>query len=126
MVLRLATVVLQAIAWWDQATGLAMVLPQLDHGQIPNLLVHVSFKPCLVIIPCKIWIRLPTAVDCGDPGAPEKGVKQGGTYTLNSKVQFKCQPGYKLTGATEITCQTSGSWSGDKPSCTGEFNKLIS
>ncbi|ELT96490.1 hypothetical protein CAPTEDRAFT_143104, partial [Capitella teleta] len=57
-------------------------------------------------------------VSCGNPGSLTNGVKQGSTYTLNNKVFFKCQPGYTLNGATEITCQSSGFWSGSKPSCS--------
>ncbi|ELU07763.1 hypothetical protein CAPTEDRAFT_103334, partial [Capitella teleta] len=60
-------------------------------------------------------------VNCGDPGTPINGIKEGVIHTLNSKVQFKCQPGYMLTGPTELTCRSSGEWNGSKPSCSGTF-----
>ncbi|ELU05716.1 hypothetical protein CAPTEDRAFT_49094, partial [Capitella teleta] len=58
------------------------------------------------------------AVNCADPGSPVNGSKQGNIYTLNNKVQFKCNSGYKLSGSAEITCRASGKWSESKPSCS--------
>lgn len=64
-------------------------------------------------------------VSCGDPGTPENGVKYGDTYTYQSTVVLECDPGYKLVGDLTRTCQASGSWTGNQPTCDqtscGEF-----
>ncbi|XP_030834492.1 P-selectin-like [Strongylocentrotus purpuratus] len=58
---------------------------------------------------------------CGDPGAPTHGTRSPGdrsTFLDGAAIQFSCDPGYELDGATEITCQPNGSWDGGKPLCT--------
>ncbi|ELU17721.1 hypothetical protein CAPTEDRAFT_146194, partial [Capitella teleta] len=60
-------------------------------------------------------------VNCGNPGTPVNGVKQGNTYTLNSKIHYMCRPGYKIAGPTQLTCTHSGKWNGDRPLCLGTF-----
>eukprot|EP00057_Strongylocentrotus_purpuratus_P007883 XP_011662357.1 PREDICTED: sushi, von Willebrand factor type A, EGF and pentraxin domain-containing protein 1-like [Strongylocentrotus purpuratus] len=57
---------------------------------------------------------------CGDPGAPTHGTRSPGdrsTFLDRAVIQFSCDPGYELEGATEITCQPNGSWDGVKPLC---------
>ncbi|XP_030834420.1 sushi, von Willebrand factor type A, EGF and pentraxin domain-containing protein 1-like [Strongylocentrotus purpuratus] len=57
---------------------------------------------------------------CGDPGAPSHGTRSPGdrsTFLDGAVIQFSCDPGYELEGATEITCQPDGSWDGVKPLC---------
>ena len=51
-------------------------------------------------------------IDCGDP-SPANGqtaIPGGTTYSQNATVA--CDPGYTLTGDTQITCQDTGAWSG--------------
>ena len=59
------------------------------------------------------------AVDCGNPGVPANGAKQGGAYTYGSTVTFQCQPGYKLRGSGTIQCQAAGTWNAPLPQCIG-------
>ncbi|CAH2222352.1 Hypothetical predicted protein [Pelobates cultripes] len=58
-----------------------------------------------------------SAGECGDPGAPSHGLRQGEEFTSGSVVQFSCDAGYNLRGSAERTCLPNGSWSGFQPEC---------
>ncbi|KAK7100185.1 sushi, von Willebrand factor type A, EGF and pentraxin domain-containing protein 1-like isoform X2 [Littorina saxatilis] len=56
-------------------------------------------------------------VTCPDPAQPQYGtaVAQGLIYT--SKVEYTCEPGYRLEGETIRTCEADGAWGGEEPVC---------
>jgi len=72
---------------------------------------------------------------CEDPGTPMHSVRLGQTYTEGSKLQFLCQPPYRLVGDEFRTCSSekrksnkptgdgnggwrrAGDWSGTQPTC---------
>ena len=72
---------------------------------------------------------------CEDPGTPMHAVRMGQTYTEGSKLQFLCQPPYKIVGDEFRTCsmaartkntptgdgnggwRRAGDWSGTQPTC---------
>ena len=74
-------------------------------------------------------------VMCEDPGTPMHAVRLGQTYTEGSKLQFLCQPPYKLVGDEFRTCtmeartantptgdgnggwRRAGDWTGLQPTC---------
>ncbi|XP_041439963.1 CUB and sushi domain-containing protein 2 isoform X1 [Xenopus laevis] len=58
-----------------------------------------------------------SAGECGDPGVPFHGLRQGEEFTASSVVRFSCEPGYYLRGSAERSCLTNGSWSGFQPEC---------
>ena len=60
-------------------------------------------------------------VDCGYPGDILNGNQNGGTYTFNATVQYDCDDGYILNGSSMITCEVSGDWSDDVPTCDPVF-----
>jgi len=57
------------------------------------------------------------AIDCGDPGQPHNGHKDGTIYTYPWLVNFICYRGYVLNGFNSSVCQQSGSWSNSIPNC---------
>ena len=59
-------------------------------------------------------------VDCGDPGVPNNGFKTGASYKFGSKVTYRCNTGYELSGPEMRMCQSDGQWSGTLPSCVGK------
>ena len=63
-------------------------------------------------------------VDCGDPGIPTNGRRFGTIFTAGSTVRFACDSGYKLNGASTVTCRNTGQWSATRPTCTGQSNCL--
>ena len=61
---------------------------------------------------------------CADPTPTNGQVTppglNNGRYRINTTVSFICDIGYDLTGDhLESTCQTSGSWNPQPPSCLG-------
>uniref|UniRef100_A0AAY4DQL8 CUB and Sushi multiple domains 2 n=1 Tax=Denticeps clupeoides TaxID=299321 RepID=A0AAY4DQL8_9TELE len=67
-------------------------------------------------------VPLCQVVSCGMPVAPVNGSIAGQDFTLGSKAEFRCNPGFRLAGPfpTTITCQESGKWSTleAQPRCT--------
>ncbi|XP_050174547.1 sushi domain-containing protein 2 [Myiozetetes cayanensis] len=61
--------------------------------------------------------HLEPVISCGWLDPPINGTKNGTNYLLGSTISFICNQGYELTGSKERTCQASGAWSGDTPSC---------
>jgi len=54
---------------------------------------------------------------CTDPGTPQNGRRIGDDFRSGSRVKFLCQFGFKLRGASNITCN-DGEWSDKVPACT--------
>ena len=65
---------------------------------------------CWYIVSC----ILPTASDNGTMNCKLEDVKFPSYEDICS---FTCNTGYKLTGSTERTCESDGSWSGSPVSC---------
>lgn len=59
------------------------------------------------------------AGECGDPGVPSHGIRQGDDFTIDGVVRFSCEAGYILRGSAERKCLINGSWSGFQPECEG-------
>lgn len=57
-------------------------------------------------------------VDCGDP-TPMNGLLSTGVTTYGSVLTVSCEDGYDLSGPSQITCQTDGSWT-DIPVCVAK------
>ncbi|XP_020833252.1 sushi domain-containing protein 2 isoform X2 [Phascolarctos cinereus] len=68
---------------------------------------------------------LQPVVSCGWLSAPEYGKKNGTSYLEGSTVKFSCEPGYKLRGSQEQTCQPNGQWSGVWPQCKPDHTVLL-
>ena len=56
-------------------------------------------------------------VNCGDPGTPINGSKNGSVYTYTSVVSYQCISGYSVSGADTLSCLSTGSWNGSAPYC---------
>ncbi|XP_013391007.1 sushi, von Willebrand factor type A, EGF and pentraxin domain-containing protein 1 [Lingula anatina] len=57
------------------------------------------------------------AAICGNPGSPVNGAKDGTVYYFPHNVTYSCFNGYILRGASKLTCQADGVWSGSAPTC---------
>ena len=64
-----------------------------------------------------------SAIVCTDPGTPDNGGRNATSLTLNSVIQYYCNPGYEMQGSATVTCQASGSFTGTAPTCRGLFIK---
>ncbi|MGH0179750.1 UNVERIFIED_CONTAM: hypothetical protein FKN15_016395 [Acipenser sinensis] len=60
------------------------------------------------------------AITCGHPGNPTHGRTNGNELNLNDMVNFTCNTGYILQGASRAQCRASGQWSNPLPACRGE------
>ncbi|XP_064484452.1 uncharacterized protein LOC135397052 isoform X2 [Ornithodoros turicata] len=65
--------------------------------------------------------RLAAQRGCESPGIPDNGVKIGNSYGPGAKVNFSCNPGYRLRGNDTILCDHRGFWSHPLPTCIGKF-----
>ncbi|KAA0717588.1 CUB and sushi domain-containing protein 1 [Triplophysa tibetana] len=59
----------------------------------------------------------PTAITCGHPGNPANGRTNGSEFNLNDVVNFTCNTGYLLHGASRAQCRMNGQWSNPLPLC---------
>nr|XP_022326524.1 protein lev-9-like isoform X1 [Crassostrea virginica] len=56
-------------------------------------------------------------VECGFPNTVENGGITGIDFTYPHTVHFVCNQGYRLVGNDSTTCQASGEWSAESPTC---------
>ncbi|KAJ1059271.1 hypothetical protein K5549_008072 [Capra hircus] len=56
-------------------------------------------------------------VDCGSPPSSANGQVKGEEYTFQKEVQYTCNTGFLLEGASSRVCLADGSWSGNTPTC---------
>uniref|UniRef100_A0A670YQB1 CUB and Sushi multiple domains 1 n=1 Tax=Pseudonaja textilis TaxID=8673 RepID=A0A670YQB1_PSETE len=56
-------------------------------------------------------------ITCGHPGNPLHGVTNGSEFNLNDVVNFTCNMGYLLQGASRAQCRSNGQWSSSLPTC---------
>lgn len=55
---------------------------------------------------------------CDNPGKPEHGTTHGSDYWHGMSLRFSCAPGYRMKGASTVTC-SDGKWSARVPRCIG-------
>ncbi|XP_076439986.1 sushi, von Willebrand factor type A, EGF and pentraxin domain-containing protein 1-like isoform X2 [Babylonia areolata] len=63
-------------------------------------------------------------VDCGHPGSIDNGYFNEWRFFFDSRVRYRCQRGYKITGTDTLYCNEYGDWEGEKPQCTEITCKL--
>ncbi|KAF4019587.1 hypothetical protein G4228_011363 [Cervus hanglu yarkandensis] len=56
-------------------------------------------------------------VDCGSPPSSANGQVTGEEYTFQKEVEYTCNTGFLLEGASSRVCLADGSWSGNTPTC---------
>ncbi|XP_048082182.1 CUB and sushi domain-containing protein 1 [Ursus arctos] len=56
-------------------------------------------------------------ITCGHPGNPAHGFTNGSEFNLNDVVNFTCNTGYLLQGASRAQCRSNGQWSSALPTC---------
>ena len=69
-------------------------------------------------------VPLCIAVDCGDPGMPTKGSREGDVFEYRFQVQFQCSTGFELNGTSVLVCGADGLWNATTPTCiwnTGDY-----
>ncbi|KAK3589286.1 hypothetical protein CHS0354_008348 [Potamilus streckersoni] len=55
--------------------------------------------------------------NCGFPGDVENGYRRGYLFTYGHQVTYYCDVGFELNGSPIRTCEGTGVWSGNLPSC---------
>ncbi|KAK3728579.1 hypothetical protein QZH41_011661 [Actinostola sp. cb2023] len=56
-------------------------------------------------------------IDCGDPGTPWHGFKDGSDYRYSAAVTYRCRAKHFLEGVKERKCGADGKWTGSLPRC---------
>lgn len=61
---------------------------------------------------------------CDDPGVPAFSRRIGFQFGVGDSLTFSCFPGYRLEGATKLTCLGGGRrvWSAPLPRCVGRWS----
>ena len=84
-----------------------------------NFITSCQNNPELVIF--LFFVFFSSAVSCGIPESPGNGSFTGNEFTLDSKVTYDCNEGFKLDASQQATavCQEDGLWSnrGKPPTC---------
>ena len=62
------------------------------------------------------------AVDCGTLAAPQNGEINLTATTFMSTATYNCNSGYILSGNETRTCQASGTWSDNAPTCDRKYD----
>ena len=82
--------------------------------------LQLCFCTFLFCVPsCFVWLSFP-AVDCGQPQPLRNGSITGGSTVYPNVMHFNCDEGFILRGASEIKCQTNGTWSKTSSLCDGK------
>ena len=86
-----------------------------------NLRLIYEYKYACISVPTTV-----PAVDCGDPPTPDHGTVTltiAGVTTEGATAHQACNTGYDISGASDITCNASGSWSAASVLCslTGNY-----
>ena len=76
-----------------------------------EILVHLQVNILLYLL-C-----VSAVVDCGSLDDPDNGQVNFSNTTFESTANYTCDLGYNLNGNSTRTCEASGEWSGDPPSC---------
>ena len=58
--------------------------------------------------------------ECGDPGVPTNGTREGDVFNVGSTVTFECEKGFDLEGISSVICGVDGRWSTQAPTCSGK------
>ncbi|XP_013394336.1 sushi, von Willebrand factor type A, EGF and pentraxin domain-containing protein 1 isoform X2 [Lingula anatina] len=56
-------------------------------------------------------------ISCRDPGLLNGGTRTGTDFRFGHSVIYQCDTGYRLSGASILTCEGRGRWSARKPKC---------
>ena len=65
-----------------------------------------------------IYVSVSKAKNCGNPGTPIHGNKDGNLYTVNREVRYSCKTGFVLNGSIRRRCLANRTWTGTLPTCT--------
>ena len=69
-----------------------------------------------------VFFSLATVTDCGSLTDPDNGqVTLTAGTTVGRNASYSCNTGYNLVGDSIRTCQASGFWSGNAPTCQGVY-----
>ena len=62
-------------------------------------------------------INICAAIECPDPGVPDKGYRDKDIFNVGNTIQFSGNDGEELEGSEIRTCQADGSGSGTNATC---------
>jgi len=67
---------------------------------------------------------LAVAKNCGSLAVPTNGSAIGLETTYPNEIVFGCDDGFNMAGSRIRKCLSSGIWSGNQTSCTGNYLSL--
>ena len=65
--------------------------------------------------------RCRLVVDCGDLPPLLNGITHVINTTYKSRIDFTCENGYDLVGASFAVCLTNGTWNEEMPRCISKM-----
>ncbi|XP_071941992.1 sushi, von Willebrand factor type A, EGF and pentraxin domain-containing protein 1-like [Antedon mediterranea] len=60
------------------------------------------------------------AVNCGNPGTPLNGTRNGDDFGYEGYIVFSCDDGFRIEGIASIYCEADNQWSEPLPKCIGQ------
>ena len=83
----------------------------------------VCARKCYCNLYSLIFMQLRCIIvkSCRSLVAPANGHKSSFDNSCGATVTFDCDQCYELEGPRELSCLENETWSGDEPTCTGQF-----
>ena len=87
---------------------------------LSDVWVFTQIPTCALSLPVSEYDLEP----CDDPGVPAFSRRIGFHFGVGDALTFSCFPGYRLEGATQLTCLGGGRrvWSAPLPRCVGRWS----
>ena len=93
----------------------------MKHGVLKHHFVLVSASLADLYSLIFLQLRCMVVKSCRYLMAPANGRKSSNDSTCGATVTFDCDECYELEGLGELSCLENETWSGDEPTCTGQF-----
>ena len=97
----------------------------MKHGVVKHQFVLVSAP--VIELYSLIFVQLLCMIvkSCRKLVAPANGHMSSNHSTCGATVTFSCDQCYELEGLGELSCLENETWSGEEPTCTGQFVFLL-
>jgi len=108
---------------WIQTQSSLLILVVRDWATLTG---ESEVSPCPSVSVC----LFPTEYDlepCDEPEVPAYSIRKGLQFGVGDVLTFSCFPGYRLEGASRITCLGGRRrvWSSPLPRCVGRWSRAF-
>ncbi|KAG8201105.1 hypothetical protein JTE90_028774 [Oedothorax gibbosus] len=83
-------------------------------GQKVHIEDHHQTEGFFELCEVEVQVEKDSGYDCG---IPSRNLNSNSSKPMNNMVEYECFRGYQLKGRDFRTCESTGQWSGDPPTC---------